>query len=165
MATVTKPCFLRFLLFLSSPTIIQSPGFYKWLWILHRWKQILVDDFPTYIFALQFCYLLITPNCYLLITPRINTRSHIKEKPNMINSYFCKIGKAKKSIGWAKYVYLCKCLSFWLGRNSKAFRQIELLPTPAICSEGRGVVGYKTGLTHQSLVPSPKTSEPTILDR
>ena len=28
---------------------------------------------------------------------RINTRTHTKEKPYLINSYFFKIGKAKKS--------------------------------------------------------------------
>ena len=38
---------------------------------------------------------------------RINTRTHTKEKPYLINSYFFfKIGKAKKSIGWAKYMYV-----------------------------------------------------------
>ena len=46
---------------------------------------------------------------------RANTWSHTKEKPYMINSYFFffKIGKAKKSIGWAKYVYVCKWDMCW----------------------------------------------------
>ena len=45
---------------------------------------------------------------------RINTRTHTKEKPYLINSYFFKIGKAKKkSIGWAKYVYVCEWDMCW----------------------------------------------------
>ena len=39
---------------------------------------------------------------------RINTRTHTKEKPYLINSYFffSKLVRQKKSIGWAKYVYV-----------------------------------------------------------
>ena len=45
---------------------------------------------------------------------RINTRTHTKEKPHLINSYFFfKIGKAKKSTGWAKYVYVCQWDMCW----------------------------------------------------
>ena len=44
---------------------------------------------------------------------RINTRNHTKEKPYLINSYFFKIGKAKKSIGWAKYMYVCEWDMCW----------------------------------------------------
>ena len=33
---------------------------------------------------------------------RINTRNDTKEKPYLINWYFFKIGKAKKSIGFTK---------------------------------------------------------------
>ena len=46
---------------------------------------------------------------------RINTRNHTKEKPYLINSYFLffKIGKAKKSIGWAKYMYVCEWDMCW----------------------------------------------------
>ena len=38
---------------------------------------------------------------------RINTRTHTKEKPCLINSYFFKIGKAKKVIRVSKiHVYV-----------------------------------------------------------
>ena len=39
---------------------------------------------------------------------RTNTRTHTKEKPYLINSYFfSKLVRQKKSIGWAKYMYVC----------------------------------------------------------
>ena len=39
---------------------------------------------------------------------RINTRTHTKEKPYLINSYFfSKLIRQKNSIGWAKKVYVC----------------------------------------------------------
>ena len=39
---------------------------------------------------------------------RINTRTHTKEKPYLINSYFfSKLVRQKKTIGWAKNVYVC----------------------------------------------------------
>ena len=39
---------------------------------------------------------------------RLNTRTHTKEKPYLINSYFfSKLVRQKKSIGWVKYVYVC----------------------------------------------------------
>ena len=39
---------------------------------------------------------------------RINIRAHTKEKPYLINSYFfSKLVRQKRSIGWAKYVYVC----------------------------------------------------------
>ena len=47
---------------------------------------------------------------------RINTRTHTKEKPYLINSFsffFFKIGMAKKSIGWAKYMYVCEGDMCW----------------------------------------------------
>ena len=60
---------------------------------------------------------------------RINTRYHTKEKPYLINSYFFfffffKIGKAKKSIGWAKYIglYVCEWEMCW-----RKFRNFSLV--------------------------------------
>ena len=56
-------------------------------------------------------------DCSKMARIRINTRNNTKEKPYLINSYFFKIGKAKKkekkSIGWAKYVYLCEWDTCW----------------------------------------------------
>ena len=52
-------------------------------------------------------------NCSKMARIRINTRTHTKEKPYLINLYFFKIGKAKKSIGWAKYVYVCEWDMCW----------------------------------------------------
>ena len=46
MATAKKPCFLHFLLFTYSPTIVQSLHFYKQL-IQNFCKQISVVDIPT----------------------------------------------------------------------------------------------------------------------
>ena len=75
-------------------------------------------------------------------------------------------GKRKTIMDTASKTALRTSYVIWLCRNSKAFRQIELLPTPEICSEGRGRLGtHKTGLTRQSLVLSPETSEPTSPDR
>ena len=51
-------------------------------------------------------------------------------------------GKRKTVIDTASKTALRMSYVIWLCRNSKVFRQIELLPTPAICSEGRGIVGY-----------------------
>ena len=45
---------------------------------------------------------------------RINTRTHTKEKPYLINSYFVfKLVRHKKSIGWAKYMYVCEWNMSW----------------------------------------------------
>ena len=65
---------------------------------------------------------------------RINTRTHTKEKPYLINLYFFffKIGKAKKSIGWARYMYVCEwdmcCRNFcnfpWWLKNVKSRSKI-----------------------------------------
>ena len=52
-------------------------------------------------------------NCSKMARIRIITRNHTKEKPYLINSYFFKIGKAKKSIGWAKYMYVCEWDMCW----------------------------------------------------
>ena len=65
---------------------------------------------------------------------RINTRTHTKTKPYLINSYFFfKIVKAKKSIGWAKYVYVSEICAegilvtfrWWL-KNVKSRSKIAL---------------------------------------
>ena len=53
-------------------------------------------------------------DCSKMARIRINTRNHTKEKPYLINSYFFfKIGKAKTSIGWAKYMYVCEWDMCW----------------------------------------------------
>ena len=51
---------------------------------------------------------------------RINTRNHTKEKPYLflffvvvVVVFFFKIGKAKMSIGWAKYMYVCEWDMCW----------------------------------------------------
>ena len=45
---------------------------------------------------------------------RINTRTHTKEKPYLINAYFLsKLLRQKKSIGWAKYVFVCEWDMCW----------------------------------------------------
>ena len=55
-----------------------------------------------------------------MVQIRINTGNHTKEKPYLINSYFfSKIGKAKKSIGWAKYMYVYEWDMCW--RNFRNF--------------------------------------------
>ena len=47
-----------------------------------------------------------------MVRKRINTRSHTKEKPYMINSYFLQNWlRQKRSIGWAKYVCVCMYVS------------------------------------------------------
>ena len=68
---------------------------------------------------------------------RINTRTHTKEKPYLINScfFFFKIGKAKKkSVRWAKYVYVCEwdmyvrnfCNFPWWLKNVKSRSKIAV---------------------------------------
>ena len=46
---------------------------------------------------------------------RINTRTHTKEKPYLINSYFffSKLVRQKESIGWAKCMYECEWDMCW----------------------------------------------------
>ena len=46
---------------------------------------------------------------------RINTRTHTKEKPYPINSYFffSQLIRQKRSIGWVKYVYVCEWDMCW----------------------------------------------------
>ena len=44
---------------------------------------------------------------------RINTRTHTKEKPYLINSYFFKIGKAKK-VNRVSKIRVCMCLRYVL---------------------------------------------------
>ena len=67
---------------------------------------------------------------------RINTRTHTKEKPYLINSYFfSKLVRQNKSIGWAKYVYvhvfeICaegifETFPWWL-ENVKSRSEIDL---------------------------------------
>ena len=46
---------------------------------------------------------------------RINTRTRTKEKPYLVNSYFFKIGKAKKVNRMSKIlVRVCMCLRYVL---------------------------------------------------
>ena len=53
-------------------------------------------------------------DCSKMARIRINTRNHTKEKPYLINLYFFfKVSKAKRSIGWAKYVYACEWDICW----------------------------------------------------
>ena len=52
--------------------------------------------------------ILLSIDCSKMAQIRINTRTHTKEKPYLINSYFLsKLVRQKKAIGWAKYVYVC----------------------------------------------------------
>ena len=44
-----------------------------------------------------------------MVRVRINTRTHTKEKPYLINSYFFKIGKAKK-VNRVSKIRICMCL-------------------------------------------------------
>ena len=72
-------------------------------------------------------------DCSKMARIRINTRNHTKEKSYLINSYFFKIVKAKKSIGWAKYVYVSEIcaegmfvtIPWWL-KNVKSRSKIAL---------------------------------------
>ena len=66
---------------------------------------------------------------------RINTKTHAKERPYLINSYFFfKIGKAKKAIGWANtctYVFeICAEVIFvtfpWWLENVKSMSKIAI---------------------------------------
>ena len=50
--------------------------------------------------------------------------------------------KGKTIIDTASKTALRTSYVIWLCRKSKAFRQIELLPTPAIWSEGSEMIGY-----------------------
>ena len=53
-------------------------------------------------------------DCSKMARIRINTRTHTKEKPYLINSYFfSKLVRQKKSIRWAKYVCLCEWDMCW----------------------------------------------------
>ena len=48
-------------------------------------------------------------DCSKMARIRINTRTHTKEKPYLINSYlFFKLVRQKKSTGLARYVYVCE---------------------------------------------------------
>ena len=66
---------------------------------------------------------------------RINTRTHTKEKPYLINIFFfSKLVRQKRSIGWAKYVYVCEwdmcwrnfCNFPWWLKNVKSRSKIVL---------------------------------------
>ena len=49
-------------------------------------------------------------------------------------------GKRKTITDTAAKIALRASYVIWLSRNSKAFRQMELQTTPAVCSEGSGMV-------------------------
>ena len=49
-------------------------------------------------------------------------------------------GKRKPILDTASKTALRASYTIWLCRSSKAFRQMELIPPPNICSEGRGTV-------------------------
>ena len=81
-------------------------------------------------------------DCSKMARIRINTRTHTKEKPYLINSYFffSKLVRQKKSIGWAKYVYVCEwdmcwknfCNFPWWLKNVKSRSKIALFQMSAI---------------------------------
>ena len=53
-------------------------------------------------------------DCSKMARIRINTRTQTKEKPYLINSnFFSKLVRLRKSIGWAKYVYVCEWNMCW----------------------------------------------------
>ena len=51
-------------------------------------------------------------DCSKMVRIRINTNTHTKEKPYLINLYFFRNWQ-KKSIGWAKYVYVYEWDMWW----------------------------------------------------
>ena len=72
-------------------------------------------------------------------TNKNNTRNHTKQTPYLINLYFFfKIGNAKKSTGWARYMYVCEWDMCW--RNfcnfpwwlNKAVLEPQVLPAFAV---------------------------------
>ena len=60
-------------------------------------------------------------DCSKIVQIRINTRTHTKEKPYLINLYFffSKLVRQNKSIGWAKYMYVYEWDMCW--RNFSNF--------------------------------------------
>ena len=53
-------------------------------------------------------------DCFKMARIIINTRTHPKQKPYLINLYFfSKLVRQKKSIGWAKYMYVCEWDMCW----------------------------------------------------
>ena len=110
MAAAKKRCFLRFLYFTES----SPPSFKVWgLQMTMNWhycKYISVADIPSLNFAHQFVIYWLFQNG----ANKNQTRTHTKEKPYLINSYFfSKLVRQKKSIGWAKYVYVCEWDMCW----------------------------------------------------
>ena len=74
-------------------------------------------------------------DCFQMARIRINTKNHTKEKPYLINSYFfSKLVRHEKSIGWAKYMYVCEwdmcwrnfCNFPWWLKNVKSWSKIAL---------------------------------------
>ena len=74
-------------------------------------------------------------DCSKMARIRINTRTHTKEKSYLMNSYFFfKLVRQKKSIRWAKYVYVCEwdmcrrnsCNFPWWIKNVKSRSKIAL---------------------------------------
>ena len=106
MATATKPCFsMHFLFFLSSPTIIQSLGFYKLLEIVHLVLINISSRHSNLDFAHHFVI-------YWLLQNGTNKNQHqeLHQRETIHDKFviFAKLVRQKKSVGWAKYVYLCK---------------------------------------------------------
>ena len=104
---------------------------YKWLWIWHKCKCISVVDIPTWILLTILLFI----DCSKMARIRFNTRTHTKEKPYLINSYFFKIRKAKKVNRvskirvrmWVRYVLkeFFVTFSWWL-KNVKSRSKIAL---------------------------------------
>ena len=59
--------------------------------------------------------ILVFIDCSKMARKRINTRNHTKEKLYLINLYFFQNWKGKKkSVGWAKCMYVCEWDMCWM---------------------------------------------------
>ena len=89
-------------------------------------------------------------DCSKMEQKRINIRSYTKEKPYMINShFFAKLGRQKKSIGWAKYMSVSKWDMCW--RNFWIFSLVTKK------CENRSKIDLFSNEHHLNLISKKKT--------
>ena len=107
MAAAKKWCFLRFLYFTES-----SPPSFKVQGLQMTMNLALVQ---VHISSRHFNLILSSPVCYLLIVPKWRHRDSYQRETvsDKFVFFFSKLVRQKKSIGWAKYVYVCEWDMCW----------------------------------------------------
>ena len=118
MAAIKKQCFFFLFVFCIELNIHLPPSKVRGLQMTINFALVLINVCSRQS-NLNFAYRFVIYWLLQNAAKKNQLRSHTKEKPYMINSYFANLVRQKRSIVWAKYVYVCKWDMCW--RNFYVF--------------------------------------------